>query len=505
MAKSIRKSDVDMGELYHGYCSCRKRKRNTLQEQEFSFHITTALPKLRNELLTETYAPLPARTFLITKPVLREIFAPDFKDRVDQHFVSEKLEPLFEKEFIYDCYSCRKGKGTLFGIKRLQRFIAQCSANFTKDCYILLGDIKGYFMSIVRGNLWEKLKAFVEEKYHNNDKEKLLWQLHVFLFNSPLNNVVIRGNRKLWRELPDNKSVFSCCGAPKPCDYDGEYTADMDVNKKGLTIGALPSQMLGNFYLSPFDHFCKSMLRFYGRYVDDFYIVHESKEFLLNIVKVLKEFLKSMGLVLHPDKIRVLHYKQGIPFLGAIIKGKALLPGKRIRGGFRRVLRDIDELPDYMKHTHKIEDYVSKINSYLGMLKHFNARKYIRNMIERHPRVKFFFHIEEDLSKVTSIRKIMEKQHQYAWKITMRRYHEQFRKRNEYKPFLSRKRLYDFVYFELYGIMPSLEHQKLKEEVPFLITNRAFFVRRNKKRKANGISILFQAGIDGFHCTAPPG
>lgn len=446
-----------MSELFKAYRSCRKRKRHTRQEQEFSFYITRSLPKLRNLLVTRKYIPLPARTFLITKPVLREIFAPEFRDRVDQHFISEKLEPLFEKELIYDCYSCRKGKGTLFGIKRLKRFIAQCSANYRKDCYVLMCDIKGYFMSIVRKDLWVRLEKFVNEKYQGEDKESLLWQLKVFLFHSPLDKVVVRGDRKKWKELPDNKSVFSCSGVSKPCDYDGEYTADMDINQKGLTIGALPSQMLGNFYLSPFDHFCKSRFRFYGRYVDDFFIVHESREYLLDMVKVLREFLQSMGLKLHPDKIRIYHYKQGVPFLGAVIKGRALLPGKRIRGGFRNVLREIDALPKETKHDEAIEQSVCRINSYLGMLKHFNACKYIRNMIKRHPRLRFFFLIEENLSKVTSIHKIMTKQHQYVWKLAMKRYHEQFRKRNLLKTFLSRKRTYSIIYKELYGI-PAQKH-----------------------------------------------
>lgn len=455
MTNRIQKTDVDMSELYHGYLSCRKRKRSTQQEQEFSIHISDNLTKLRNELLLGTYTPSPARTFLITSPVLREIFAPDFKDRVDQHFISEKLEPLFEKELIYDCYSCRKGKGTLFGIKRLKRFIAQCSANFTKDCYILLGDIRGYFMSIIRNNLWERLRTFVQAKYHGIDKEKLLWQLQIFLFNSPLNKVIVRGNRKLWRQLPDNKSVFATCGAPKPCDYRGEYTAEMDVNRKGLTIGALPSQMLGNFFLSPFDHFCKSILRFYGRYVDDFFVVHESKEFLLSIVPVLSNFLKSMGLTLHPDKIRILHYKQGVTFLGAIIKGKALLPGKRIRGGLRNLLRVIDTLPEDVKHSTHIENYVSRLNSYLGMMKHFNARRYLRNMINRHTKLKRFFYLDEYLAKVTSYRKLMQKQHMYVWKRTMQHYHEQFRKRNYNRPFHRRTRLYNLTYFELHHILPQ--------------------------------------------------
>lgn len=439
-----------MDDLYRAYRSCRKRKRNTVQEQQFSFCVSDSLNQLRNELITGTYKPSPLRTFLIDKPVLREIFAPEFRDRVCQHYIAERLEPLFEKELILDCYSCRKGKGTLFGIKRLKRFIAQCSANYTKDCYVLLGDIKGFFMSIVRADLWERVRRFVEEKYVGADKERVLQQLHIFLFSSPLENVTIRGNRNQWKALPDNKSVFACCGAPKPCDYYGTYTANMDVNEKGLTIGALPSQMLGNFYLSPFDHFCKHIFRFYGRYVDDFFVVHESKQYLLESVNILKNYLQSIGLTLHPDKIRILHYKQGIPFLGAIIKGKALLPGKRMRGAFSMLLREIDSLPYTIKFSTEIDRYECRINSYLGMLKHFNSRKYIRNMLERHPKIKTLFRIEENLSKANSFKRISYKRHLHLWKLTTRKFHQQFTRRNEQRRFLKRGELYNLIHCALY-------------------------------------------------------
>jgi RNA-directed DNA polymerase len=450
--KKMKKTDVDAKELYHGYCSCRKRKRSTIQEQEFSINITKNITQLRSELLYGTYKPQPIRSFLVYKPVLREIFAPEFRDRVDQHYFSEKLEPLLEKELIYDCYSCRKGKGTTFGINRLKRFIAQCSANFKKDCYVLLGDIKGYFMSIFRPDLWDRLKKFVEEKYHGIDKEKFLWQLETFLFHSPLDNTIIRGDRKKWGDLPNNKSLFACAGAPKPNEFTGMYTADMDVNGRGLTIGALPAQMLANFFLNPFDHHCKSglKLRFYGRYVDDFFIVHTNKEFLLNIVKDLRAFLKEMGLELHPDKIQILHYKQGIPFLGAIIKGKALLPGKRIRGGIRNLFREIDSLDESIKYSPEIEDYTSRINSYLGMMRQFNAKQYVRNMIDRHPKIKRFFILSEENQKAISIRKVMRKKHETTWKFALRQYHEQFRKRYRTHPFLSKEDLYYLIYHQLY-------------------------------------------------------
>ena len=440
--KKMKKSDVDMAELYHAYRSCRRRKHRTQQEQEFSIHITTNLPRLRNELLHETYKPMPVRSFLISKPVLREIFAPEFRDRVDQHFIAEKLEPLFEREFINDCYSCRKGRGTLFGIKRLKRFIAQCSANYTKDCFILTGDISGYFMAIGRDTLWQKLETFVRDKYKGDDLEKLLWQTRTFLFSSPLDHTLVRGRRSLWAELPDRKSVFASCGAPKPNEFHGTYTADMDVNQKGLTIGALPAQMLGNFFLTPFDHYCKHHLglRFYGRYVDDFFVVHTDKEFLKQLIHLLREFLHSLGLELHPNKIRILHYKQGIPFLGAYIKGRVILPGRRIQGGFNHLLRVIDHLPSGIRYDKEVERYVCRLNSYLGKMKHFNARHYIKKQWRKHPRLAWFFKPNGNRTKVTSFYRIRQRQQLYTYRMALLGYHNQFRKRNRHRPFHRKQR-----------------------------------------------------------------
>nr|WP_294483227.1 hypothetical protein [uncultured Bacteroides sp.] len=61
--------------------------------------------------------------FIIEDPVKREIFAADFRDRVVHHLVYNYIMPIFERTFIADSYSCRKGKGTLYGVKRLDQLI----------------------------------------------------------------------------------------------------------------------------------------------------------------------------------------------------------------------------------------------------------------------------------------------------------------------------------------------------------------------------------------------
>jgi hypothetical protein len=61
-------------------------------------------------------------------PIKREIIAADFRDRVIHHFLYNRIYPIFDRKFIYDCYSCRVGKGTLFGIKRARGFLRSCGA-----------------------------------------------------------------------------------------------------------------------------------------------------------------------------------------------------------------------------------------------------------------------------------------------------------------------------------------------------------------------------------------
>ena len=109
----------------------------------------------------------------------REIFAADFRDRVVHHLIIGKLNHLFEKQFIYDSYSCRVGKGTHFGIQRIDKFIRQCSSNYTKDCYILKLDLQGFFMSIHKNILFAKLEQFIKDitKHSDYKSERASWVL----------------------------------------------------------------------------------------------------------------------------------------------------------------------------------------------------------------------------------------------------------------------------------------------------------------------------------------
>ncbi len=355
--------------LFEAYFTCRKNKRNTYNALAFELDYEHNLVELLYKINRGTYRPRRSLAFIIDKPVKREIFAADFRDRVVHHLLINKLNPYFEKEFIYDSYACRTGKGTHFGIDRADTFIRKCSENYKSDCYILKLDIEGFFMHINRYILFERLQQLIKNKYHENDRLLVTELCRIVIFNDPANNCIIKGRKKDWEGLPDNKSLFH---SPSHC---------------GLPIGNLSSQIFANFYMSNFDHFIKSKLgiRYYGRYVDDFIIVHKDKDYLTSLIPVIAEFLQSdLQLTLHPKKIVLQHYNKGLQFLGAVIKPGRICVANRTRSNFYTAIQKQNAIvrsckPDKAQQAH----FLSSMNSYLGIMKHYKTYRLRKKMMTR--------------------------------------------------------------------------------------------------------------------------
>lgn len=86
-----------------------------------------------------------------------------------------------------------------------------------------------------------------------------------------------------------------------------------------MPLGNLTSQFFANVYLNELDYFVKHELRteYYIRYVDDFVILHHSKEQLELWKKEINNFLgEDLKLELHPEKSKILPLSGGIDFVG---------------------------------------------------------------------------------------------------------------------------------------------------------------------------------------------
>ncbi len=145
-------------DLFRAYFDTRKNKRRTANALAFEAGYESKLFTLYEEIINRKYKIGQSICFMVEKPVKREIFAADFRDRIIHHLIFNYINPIFEHHFIKDSYSCRIGRGTSEGIKRVNNFIRSCSENYTKDCYILKLDIQGYFMAMDRDILYRKIE-----------------------------------------------------------------------------------------------------------------------------------------------------------------------------------------------------------------------------------------------------------------------------------------------------------------------------------------------------------
>ncbi len=398
---------IALEEVFEAYFQCRKNKRRTCNAIGFETDFEDKLIRLWEDIVDGTYYPGRSIAFVVTKPVKREVFAADFRDRIVHHLIAAKIMDLLEAEFINDSYSCRVGKGTQYGIKRVAEFIRNCSQDYTQDCYILKMDIKSFFMSMDKPLLYKQLIAFLEEKYQGRDKNLLFELIRKVIFNAPEDNCCVKGVRSDWKGLPPSKSLFT---VPK---------------NKGLPIGNLTSQLFANFYLNGFDHFVKNdcHMEFYGRYVDDFVIVHQDKQVLLDLIPKLREFLKQkLMLTLHPNKIYLQHFSKGVKFVGAVIKPGREYIANRTKGNFFEAIRNFNQAADeddnYIREN--AEHFVSSINSYLGFMKHYSTYKIRRKMIVENisDKWKKVITFDDRMNKISLCREVKP---DYVQKLKLRR------------------------------------------------------------------------------------
>src|SRR3990167_7492065 len=251
-------------------------KRNRKDVQEFQLHIMDNVLSLHQDLKNLTYKHGGYQAFKISDPKPRDIHKASVRDRLFHHALYRQLCTFFDRTFIADSYSCRKGKGTHRAMNRFRQFAYKVSQNHTRTCWVLKCDIKKFFASIDQSVLLGIVRGYIPDK----DIRVLIAEV---------------------------VSSFT------------NWTSDVQFVPKGLPLGNLTSQLLVNIYMNEFDQFMKHKLKakYYIRYADDFVILSTNKSHLLEIVRYIALFLREeLKLSLHPDKVYIKTYTSGVDFLG---------------------------------------------------------------------------------------------------------------------------------------------------------------------------------------------
>ncbi|MBE7074559.1 MAG: RNA-directed DNA polymerase [Clostridiales bacterium] len=324
----------------HNLCRCNKQhKRDTII---FEVNLSQNLTELSKSLLNFTYKLGEYKQFYIFEPKKRNIEALSYKDRVVLMALTKNIiAPKLDKKLIYDNVACRKNKGTLFGLKRLNQFLHSFyNIHKNNQGYFLKCDIKKYFQSINHNVLKELLlKA-------NFDAEEL----------SFLNMIIDSRNKK---------------------------------QGVGLPIGNQTSQWFALYYLNMIDRLIKEKLkiRYYVRYMDDMILVHESKEYLKYCKQEIEKVCKEKLLLELNHKTQISKLSNGIDFLG--FRNILLDNGKVIRllrlQAKIKLKKRIKLMSKYKKIGLINNAYIKiRLNSYKAHLNYSHSNKIYRIFVNKY-------------------------------------------------------------------------------------------------------------------------
>ena len=319
--------------LYKAYRKARLGKRWKDAAAKYEVNALEATHLLSSMLKTQTYKPSEYHVFKVYEPKERTVMTNSYKDKVVQHSLCDNvLEPRLSKHFIYDNYASQTGKGTHFGLNRVVEFMRSYYRKNGLNGWVLKGDITKYFYSIRHDLLKEQVRKLI-------DDPQCLWLIDMI--------------------IDSTEGV-------------------------GIPIGNQSSQIFALLYLSDMDHYIKEKLqiKYYGRYMDDFFLIHNDKEYLKYCLAEIKKIVESLGLKLNP-KTQIMPISQGLDFLGfhtyITSTGKVIKKiRRRSKNNVRRKLKKMKSLIDKGKLT--VETPEQSYQSWRGHAIHGNSYHLIRDM-----------------------------------------------------------------------------------------------------------------------------
>jgi RNA-directed DNA polymerase len=319
---------VSMGNLLRAHQNARKGKKHYQEVRMVDADPDRYLEQIRAALLDKTFTTAPYEKKIIFEPKERTIYKlPYFPDRIVHHAVMQVMQPIWDRQFIFDLYSAIPGKGLHAGSYRLRSFLKDRE----NTRYCLKFDVSKFYPSIVPEKLFEIVQRTVKDP-------DLLWLLRDVVFSTP----------------------------------DG-----------GVPIGNYLSQYFSNLYLTPFDHWLKEELRtkYYIRYCDDGVILDGDRDRLKDMKARIADYFETLGLRLNPKTSIFPVDRCGIDFLGYRCFRTHTLLRKSSARRFKKKIRFIEKNHEVMSPN----AVLGSVGAYYGWLKHCDAYNLARTYLYDSP------------------------------------------------------------------------------------------------------------------------
>lgn len=245
------------------------------------------------------------------------------------------LVPVLRPKLIYDNAASLEDRGTRFALNRLKvhlwRYYRKHGSN---EGYILVADLHSYFDSVQHKPIFEEYSR-------------------IFSYDPDIVNLTM--------------------------DFIDAF------GDQSLGLGSQVSQITAVFYPNRIDHFIKEQLKIegYERYNDDFYLIHESKEYLQSCLDKIRGMYAELGIELNENKTKIVKLSEEFKFLKAKIHqtetGRVIM-----RPDHNNIVRERRKLKKLKKKLDKGEitfaDVQQAYNSWKGHIEYFDSYRTMRSM-----------------------------------------------------------------------------------------------------------------------------
>lgn len=364
----------DMNALYEAFKASMKGSAWKEEPQRFEIDFLSEITRLHQELESRTYKTSPGTEFTLNeRGKIRYIHGSRIRDRVVRHSLcDEELAEALKPYLIHNNGASQKGKGISFSRNMFERDLHNYwLENRTNEGYVGFIDLSKFYDNIQH----EKIKELIDPKI----SEFSQWLLGEILSTFEIDVSYM------------DDEEFSHCMERRfnSVEYHEKISDEQRTGEKfmpkSVDIGDQVSQDIGVFFPTRIDNYAKIVrgCKRYGRYMDDIYIIAESKEYVESVIAGIKVEAEKLGLFINEKKTRVVKLSSTYKYLQ--VKYSLTETGKVIkRINPKSVTRERRKIKAYKRLLDKgemlYEDIEQAVKSWVGTFARLMSKKQIKNM-----------------------------------------------------------------------------------------------------------------------------